>query len=459
MEWITKTYKIAKNLFNLPSAVIYLVMLGAFVAAAIYLATNIGDVGAYLASIAFFAIGAIISYHLSKTAGFDGALSHFKDVIIGSTSIGLISIKKLSDLPPEDIVKRTNNSLNFIGVAGGKFLKSSLDTVDFFRTNQSAARVRFVLMDPFCKDVERLTRNPIQQREYREKIIKSLIELSAKEKQGYRFEVRLYPKIPPLRLMICDGAITALSVYSLGESGWKNAQLVFDAAGCPESMAPHFCELFDDLWERSLGFNLNLRAQSLSGFLNKNLLSTDSAPVPLGMVHGRFQPFHHEHLEYVLYGITHSEKCIIGITQPYINNISECSIAPHRGKKEGNPYSFDERKDMIHLSLQALGVERARYEIVAFDIDNAEARIPELISSLGNKPVQFVKIFSEWELHKKEVFERHALEVRVVREEANLYSPKNVTGTLVRELICSKRNWRDFVPPGTQAVILKRPNR
>ncbi len=35
-----------------------------------------------------------------------------------------------------------------------------------------------------------------------------------------------------------------------------------------------------------------------------------------GMVHGRFQPFHNEHLDYVLRGLARSTTLVIGVTNP-----------------------------------------------------------------------------------------------------------------------------------------------
>lgn len=446
-----------RKFLNIPGSLFAMITLGSFVAAGIFVFTNIQDQAAYWASIALFVVGIVISYHLSHTAGFDGALHHFKEVIIGSTNIGLTSIKKISDLPPSEMVKQTNSSLQFIGVAGGKFLKSALDNVDFFRSNQSSPKVRFILMDPFSKDIVRLTRDIEQQQVFRKKIIQSIVDLAEKSKQGYRFEVRLYPKVPPLRLMICDGVKTSMSVYNLEESGWKNAQLVFDSKNCPDSLAPHFNELFDDLWERALGFNLTARANALAGLLSSEMVDSSTTIAATGMVHGRFQPFHHEHLEYILHGITHSKKCLIGITQPKIDTITECAIAPHRGKKEGNPFSFEERKDMIRLSLKAIGVPPDRYEIIEFDVDKADVVLPHLRSQYVQGLTHFVKIFSEWEIHKKSLFLQHQFQVEIVRDDANQYSQKNVSGTLVRELIASKRNWEDFVPPGTCSVIRSCP--
>ncbi len=35
-----------------------------------------------------------------------------------------------------------------------------------------------------------------------------------------------------------------------------------------------------------------------------------------GVVHGRFQPFHLDHLKYALAGLTHCDYLFVGITNP-----------------------------------------------------------------------------------------------------------------------------------------------
>lgn len=445
-----------REYLTLPGAVLGPLVFVVFVIVSIYVQFNISDAASYWTSAVIFVIGTLMSYNISRTAGFDGALSHFREVIMGSISIGLKSIKKLSDTPPEIIATQTKNSLEFIGIAGDKFLRNSMVTSEFFRKNKDRDKVRLILMDPFSDDIVRLSIKKNQQIEYRNKIISTIVDLDKMRSEGFNFSVRLYPKVPPLRLMISDSAITTLSVYTLDTNGWKNAQLIFDTKDCPDSLAPHFFDLFDDLWERGLGFNLTLRAAALKGLLS---IDSQQDTVELGMVHGRFQPFHHEHLEYVLHGITHSKKCLIGITQPDIKAISECEILPHRGKPEGNPYSFQKRKDMIRISLDDLGIDPKSYEIISFDIDHPDTSFPALVNSCnGRKAVHFLKVFSDWELYKKQKFEEFGFEVKVIRVDANEYSIKNVTGTLVRELILSKRNWQDFVPVGTKKVLSIQPD-
>ncbi|MBD8120357.1 hypothetical protein IFT62_03950 [Pseudomonas lutea] len=435
---------------KIPSKILGLLVLLMTITIAAYAFLQISDPVAYFVSAILFFGGVIISYQVAASAGFDAALSHFRDVIIGSTHIGLTSIKKLSETPPEKLARKTKSSFRFLGISGDKFLKETLEKVEFFRRNKNPKLVKIMLMDPFSDEVDRLSSNKKQQIEFRNKIISTICTLQKLRDEGCHFEVRLYPKRPPLRLLIIDDNTTALSVYEADSSGWKNAQLLFEGKDNDDSLAPYFVETFDDLWERGLNVSLEQRSVALGTFVQP-LRNVSKAK--LGMVHGRFQPFHHEHFEYVLSGIGSAEKCLIGITQPNIKCVSECEILPHRGTSEGNPYTYEDRKRMIALSLERWGVKPEEYEIVPFEIDNAELAIPELKAVHGEDIIHFMRIFSDWELHKKQLLESYGMKVSVFDTKLSDFMIKNVTGTLVRELVNSRRNWKDFVPYGTRQVI------
>lgn len=435
---------------KIPDKIIALLVLLAGITIAAYTFFRISDPVSYFISASFFFIGIVVSYSIASVAGFDAALMHFREVIIGSTNIGLTSIKKLSETPPEKLSERTRSSFRFFGIAGEKFIRGTLEKVDFFRRNKNPDLVKIMLMDPFSDDLDRLSSNKKQQTETRNKIISTIATLARLREDGYHFEIRLYPKKPPLRLLIIDGCVTALSVYESESSGWKNAQLIFEGKGNDDSLAPYFVETFDDLWERGVNINLDQRSKALSPYLNGSKLNGRSK---IGMVHGRFQPFHHEHFEYVLHGIANSELCIIGITQPNIRSVSECEMLPHRGTTEGNPFTFEDRKRMITLSLERWGVAPESYKIIPFEIDNPEIAFPALKKSCSEEITHYMRLFSDWEIHKKELIEQNDMKVIVFQSLHSDYMTKNVTGTLVRELVSSKRNWKDFVPYGTKMVI------
>ena len=437
--------KIIRKYSNiLPYIIMVVTVLGV-----VYMVIGPTSTASYWSSIGLFIVGSILSVQSAATKDVNSLLENFKEVIIGSVNIGLRSIKQIEELPPAQLAENTVSKFQFIGVAGSKFLEDVFKKGDFFRTNGRSSNVQIILMDPYSDELKRLSKKTGGESVHRRKIIESIKFLKKLREDGYQFDVRLYPKLPPLRLMICDGRLTTISVYSADSSGWKNAQLVFDAEGTPDSIAPHFEYLFNDLWERSLTINLNVRSQCL------DVLCDNKYRHALGMVHGRFQPFHHEHLEYVLWGISNSKKCVIAITQPNIECLSGSVGAPHRSKSEGNPFTFDERKRMIFLSLDRLGVSRDRYCIVPFDVDNMEDGFKVIEDTLGEncKPVQYVKIFSEWEVHKVKEFEKLGYDVEEIQGSYNKYMVKNVTGTLIREMVSSGRNWKDYVPYGTQKVI------
>lgn len=403
----------------------------------------------YWVTAIFFVVGSLLSVQSATTGNVNALLSNFKEVIIGSINIGLKSIQQLEDNPPEKIAANTRGRFQFIGVAGSKFLEDTMRKGDFFRTNSNPSYVQIILMDPFSDEIKKLSKKKGADLINRKKIIESIIFLEGLREEGYKFELRLYPKLPPLRLMICDRSIAALSVYTTDSNGWKNAQLIFDTIDTPDSLAPHFESLYNDLWSKAITFNLEVRGQAL-----RALIDSSSGPNTIGMVHGRFQPFHHEHLEYVLWGIAKSNKCFIAITQPDIHNLSDTKGASHRAKSEGNPFTFEERKRMVELSLVRLGILSNRYEIIKFDLDNMEKSFEDLkVINSGDLPTQFVKVFSDWEEYKKGKFIDLGLDVVEICEAHKEYASKNVTGTLVRELIFSKRNWKDYVPFGTQMVV------
>ena len=62
------------------------------------------------------------------------------------------------------------------------------------------------------------------------------------------------------------------------------------------------------------------------------------------MVHGRFQPFHNGHLEYLLGAYERSSEVFVGITNPDPLRIRPEASDPLRHLPESNPWSYAEKK-------------------------------------------------------------------------------------------------------------------
>ncbi|MFH0958777.1 MAG: nicotinate-nucleotide adenylyltransferase, partial [Pseudomonadota bacterium] len=96
----------------------------------------------------------------------------------------------------------------------------------------------------------------------------------------------------------------------------------------------------------------------------------------LGVVAGRFQVFHNDHLAYLLDGLSLCEHLIVAITNPdpSISAVDPCD--PKRHLAESNPLSYFERYTMVKAVLFEHEVDLNGYSIVPFPIN-----IPQLYES------------------------------------------------------------------------------
>ena len=82
--------------------------------------------------------------------------------------------------------------------------------------------------------------------------------------------------------------------------------------------------------------------------------------VSSGMIHGRFQPFHNGHLEYLRGAAERSDEVFVGITNPDPQRIKEEATDPLRHLPESNPFTYVERLLMIEAVAKDEGIHRAR---------------------------------------------------------------------------------------------------
>jgi nicotinamide mononucleotide adenylyltransferase len=156
-----------------------------------------------------------------------------------------------------------------------------------------------------------------------------------------------------------------------------------------------------------------------------------------GMIHGRFQPFHLEHLRYFRLVWEQSEQVIVGITNPDPSTIVADELNEHRHLQEENPLTFIERLIMIQDTLRDEGYPLERIFITPMPIhhpDRWQYYIPQ-------GTVIFVVVYSPWEKQKAERLRKAGFDVVIVD---NL--KKGISGKQVRSLIRSNGNWESLVP-------------
>jgi nicotinamide mononucleotide adenylyltransferase len=171
-----------------------------------------------------------------------------------------------------------------------------------------------------------------------------------------------------------------------------------------------------------------------------------SDPTRAGSVHGRFQPFHNDHLEYVLAAKERCRFLWIGITKYDITPIEASPLARLRERPDHNPLTYFERVEMITDVLHEAGIDRASFGFIPFPIETP-SRLPVFMPT--SIPC-FTTIREDWNREKIRVLRGCGYEVIVLWERLE----KTISGGTIRENIIQGRDeWRGMVPRATAGVI------
>jgi len=167
-----------------------------------------------------------------------------------------------------------------------------------------------------------------------------------------------------------------------------------------------------------------------------------------GMILGRFQPFHLEHLRYFRLAWEQSERVIVGITNPDPSTILADESSDHRHLADENPLTFIERLTMIQDTLRAEGYPMERIYIVPLPIHHPD----RWRHYIPTGTVLYVVTYTAWERKKAEGLRASGYEVVEVD---NL--KKEISGQQVRSLFRSNGDWEKLVPPAVASFIRQRP--
>lgn len=164
-----------------------------------------------------------------------------------------------------------------------------------------------------------------------------------------------------------------------------------------------------------------------------------------GCVHGRFQPFHKGHLEYVLRANHRCARLIVGITGPDPGAFRKEAANPRRHESASNPFTYFERLLMIRDALLAKGLDPGGFAIVPFPIHE-----PDLIGHyVPEGTVHFVRVYSQWEEKKVRRLRDGGAPVEIL----DPGQEKGISGAEVRRLIREGLPWEHLVPLSTAKTI------
>lgn len=152
-----------------------------------------------------------------------------------------------------------------------------------------------------------------------------------------------------------------------------------------------------------------------------------------GLLIGRFQPFHLGHLHAIKYALETVDNLWIGIG------------SSNRPLEEKNPFSIDERREMIESSLDDSLFKKIRiFEIPDLNdhkkwADNIKTIVPA-----------FGIVFTNDEM-TSHIYSRAGMAVSPIPFENRDF----LSGTSIRQRIIADKSWESYVPDGTKNIIIK----
>ena len=150
-----------------------------------------------------------------------------------------------------------------------------------------------------------------------------------------------------------------------------------------------------------------------------------------GLLIGRFQPFHLGHLGAVLFGLARTENLFI------------CIGSSNKSNERKNPFSAEERREMIVTSIEPSIADRIKIFDVP-DVGDHEKWTFEIDKTVPKYDIVFTN-----DEFTRTLFEKREISViSVILKDREKFS-----GTNIRNLIAYDRNWRDLVPQGTRNVL------
>ncbi len=155
----------------------------------------------------------------------------------------------------------------------------------------------------------------------------------------------------------------------------------------------------------------------------------------IGHVHGRFQPFHDGHLEYVKWAADVADRLIVGITNSDPSHTEKERADSERHCPEANPFRYFERLRMVREAVDDSTID-VPVEICPFPINR-----PELWDYYAPKScVHFVYVLEDW----------HEVKVDRLRDQGRRVRTKpkqrDISATQIREAMAENEEWKAHLP-------------
>jgi len=166
-----------------------------------------------------------------------------------------------------------------------------------------------------------------------------------------------------------------------------------------------------------------------------------------GVIHGRFQVLHNDHLTYLLAGKQRCSHLVVGITNPDPTLTRDDTSDPHRSLPASNPLTYYERYIMVRDALLEAGLRFDAFSVVPFPIN-----LPELYRHyVPLDATFFLTIYDPWGERKLEHFRSLGLTTQVLWRKSP--ESKGLSGASIRKKMIAGEAWENLVPPSTARLI------
>jgi cytidyltransferase-like protein len=173
-------------------------------------------------------------------------------------------------------------------------------------------------------------------------------------------------------------------------------------------------------------------------------MESDGIP-ETGIAHGRFQPLHVGHLEYLLASKAKCQVLVVGITNPDPWMTAFEPTDANRGEESANPFTYYERYLMVAGALKGANIPPDEFRIVPFP-HGFPGRL-KYYAPAGAR--YFLTVYDEWGDTKVARLRALGLDVEVLWRRRT----KVTSGSEIRRRIRDGLPWEHLVPAGVAETI------
>jgi nicotinamide-nucleotide adenylyltransferase len=167
----------------------------------------------------------------------------------------------------------------------------------------------------------------------------------------------------------------------------------------------------------------------------------------LGVIHGRFQVLHNDHIKYLMAGKELCRYLVVGITNPDPSLTRDSDTNPHRSTPLANPLTFYERYIMTQSALVEQGLNLLEFSIVPLPIN-----VPELIKYyVPLDAIFFLTVYDDWGRQKKKYFQSLGLKIHVLWEVP--LEKKGLSSSDIREAMIKNEEWEHYLPSSVVTLM------